>query len=442
MAAGTLLLRGGSLATEHGVARGDLLVEDGRIAQRGEGLAVPPGARVLELDGCLVLPGLVDLHTHLRQPGRESAETVESGARAAALGGYTAVLAMPNTEPCADSPEVVRSVLELGRSAVCEVAVAGAITIGRGGEMLSPMAEMAELGVTLFTDDGSGVQSGGVMRRALQYAKGLGVTLAQHCEDDAIAHGGVMHEGEVSGRLGLPGQPAAAEEAMVARDLLLVADTGAPMHFLHLSTPRSVAMVEAARRAGLPVTCEAAPHHLVLTDQACCGYDPTFKVNPPLRGEAEAAGLRAALLAGKVDAVATDHAPHAPEAKDLPFDEASPGMLGLETALALVAKVVVHDGGGSWGDVVRLLSANPARIAKLTAAHERLGGHSAQGGALAVGDDANLCVVDPEARWVASAAASASRSRNLPYEGWDLRGRVLHTILRGEPVVLDGEAQR
>lgn len=441
MAPRTLLIRGGTLVNEVGAERGDLLVEDGTITQRGQGLGAPAGAEVLEADGCIVLPGLVDLHTHLRQPGRESAETVESGARAAALGGYTAVLAMPNTEPCTDTPEVVRSVLDLGRRAAIEVAVSGAITVERAGDLLSPMAEMAELGVTLFTDDGSGVQSGGVMRRALQYAKGLGVTLAQHCEDDAIAHGGVMHEGEVSGRLGLPGQPAAAEEAMVARDLLLVADTGAPMHFLHLSTARSVEMVEAARRAGLPVTCEAAPHHLVLTDQACCGYDPTFKVNPPLRTEADAASLRAALLAGRIDAVATDHAPHAAEAKDRPFDEASPGMLGLETALAITAKVVVHDGGGSWSDVVRLLSANPARIARLTAGDPRIGGHSAQGGSLAVGEAANLCVVDPEASWVATAARSASRSRNLPYEGWELRGQVRHTVSRGSVVVLDGEAQ-
>ena len=438
----SILVRGATLVTEQGSERADLIIEDGAIAQRGADLSAPKGAEVLEADGLLVLPGLVDLHTHLRQPGRESAETVESGARAAALGGYTAVLAMPNTEPCTDSPEVVRSVLALGRDVACEVAVAGAITIDRAGELLSPMAELAELGVTLFTDDGSGVQSGGVMRRALQYAKGLGVTLAQHCEDAAIAHGGVMHEGEVSGRLGLPGQPAAAEEAMVARDLLLVADTGAPMHFLHLSTARSVAMVEAARAAGLPVTCEAAPHHLVLTDQACCGYDPTFKVNPPLRTEADAAALREALLAGKIDAIATDHAPHAPEAKELPFDQAAPGMLGLETALALAAKVVVHDGGGSWSDVVRLLSANPARIAKLTASDARIGGHSAQGGALLPGDAANLCIVDPEFSWVASASASASRSRNLPYEGWDLRGKVLHTISRGQLTVRDGEAQR
>ncbi|MEI6454151.1 MAG: dihydroorotase [Actinomycetes bacterium] len=436
------MLRGGTVVNDQGQARADVIIADGLIVDVGSSLEVPTSATVIDASDTLIFPGLVDLHTHLREPGREEAETVESGARAAALGGYTAVVAMPNTEPCTDSPEVVRLVLSLAKDAVCDIAVAGAITIERAGELLSPMAEMASLGVSLFTDDGSGVQDGGVMRRALQYAHGLGLTLAQHCEDNAIANGGCMHEGMHSGRLGLPGIPASAEEAMLARDLLLVAETGASMHFLHLSTAASVVMVAQAKKAGLPVTCEVAPHHLVLTDQACCGYDPIFKVNPPLRSADDVAGLCKAVLSGAVEAIATDHAPHPPQAKDLPFDEASPGMLGLETALSLIAGVVVHEGKGSWSDVVRLLSTNPAKIAKLRASDPRLGGQSAQGGSVSPGEVANLCVFDAQATWTASSTDSASRSANLPYEGWPMQGRVRHTLLRGEAVVLDGQAQR
>jgi dihydroorotase len=452
-----LVIRGGLVADADGVRRADVAVSAGRISAVGEGLEVPARAMVLDAGGCFVAPGLVDLHTHLRQPGLEEAETIESGARAAALGGYTALVAMPNTTPAIDTAGTARQVLELGRGASAEVAVAGCITVGRAGEHLAPMAELAELGVHLFTDDGRGVQDGAVMRRALDYAKGLGVVLAQHCEDEALAAGGAMHEGAWSSRLGLPGIPAAAEEAMVARDIALVRLTGAPVHFLHLSSAGSVELVRRAKAEGLPVSAEAAPHHFCLTDAAVAGYDPVFKVNPPLRSEADVAALRVGLADGTIDAIATDHAPHAPEAKDLPFDEAAPGMLGLETALALSFTQLhgeMAEGPPSFPDagdglprltpqqIFALLSWQPAVIAGLDPGARRLGGHSAHGGPVAAGAAANLCVFDPTLSWVVDPGQLASKSRNTPYAGRRLMGRVRHTVLRGEAVVVDAEAQR
>ncbi len=429
-----LVVRGGTVVDAGGARRADVRVVDGLVAEVGEALAAPAGATELDAGGCLVAPGLVDLHTHLRQPGREEAETVATGARAAALGGYTAVVAMPNTEPPVDSAEVVREVLALGREAAVEVAVAGAITAGRAGERLAPMAELAALGVRIFTDDGAGVQDGALMRRALDYARGLRarglpVVLAQHCEDESLARGGAMHEGAWSSRLGLPGIPAAAEEVMVARDVVLVRLTGAPVHFLHLSTAGSVDLVRRAKAEGLPVTAEAAPHHFSLTDELVAGYDPVFKVNPPLRTAADVAAVKAGLADRTIDAVATDHAPHAAEAKEVPFDQAPPGMLGLETALA----VALTELDLPPERVLALLSWQPAAVAGLADRH---------GGPVAEGRPANLCVVDPAATWAVDPARSASRSRNTPFAGRKLTGRVRHTVLRGEPVVIDGEAQR
>src|SRR5438552_4413236 len=332
---GEVLLRGGEVVDATGSRVADVLIRDGEIAGVGEGLDVRRGGRTLDAGGCVVAPGLVDLQAHLRQPGREEAETVESGSRAAALGGYTAVVAMPNTEPAIDSAGTVREVLDLGAGACCDVGVAGAITKGRRGEELAPLGEMAALGVRMFTDDGSGVQDARLMRRALEYASALGVTLAQHCEDAELAEGGHMHEGDWSSRLGIPGIPAEAESMMVARDVALAQLTGAAVHFLHLSTAMAIAMVRAAKAAKVAVTAEAAPHHFTLTDELVSSYDPVFKVNPPLRPQADVDAVRAALADGTVDAIATDHAPHPQEAKELPFDEAPPGMLGLETALSL-----------------------------------------------------------------------------------------------------------
>jgi dihydroorotase len=295
------------------------------------------------------------------------------------------------------------------------------------------MAELAALGVRLFTDDGDGVQSAGLMRRALQYATGLGVTLGQHCEDHSLAAGGTMHEGAWSSRLGLPGMPSEAEEVMVARDIALARATGGRVHFLHLSTAGSIDLVRRARADGVPVTAEVAPHHFTLTDGCTAGYDPVFKVNPPLRPQEDVDAVKAALIDGTVDAIATDHAPHAPEMKDLPFDQAPPGMLGLQTALALATTEIDLP----LARILALLSWQPAAIAGLDVAH---GG--SQGAPVTCGAVANLCVIDPTATWIVDPTALASRSRNTPYAGRKLTGRVRHTVLAGEPVVVEAEAQR
>ncbi len=425
----SVLLRGGRVVDAGGERMADVAVEDGRIAAvvaDGSDLAAD---MVLDAGGCVVAPGLVDLHTHLRQPGQEEAETVDTGARAAALGGFTCALAMPNTDPPVDSAGVAREVLELGRDACCDVRTAAAITVGRQGTQLTPMAELAALGVRFFTDDGTGVQDGRLMRRALEYGRGLGITLAEHCEDDVLAAGGSMNEGAWSSRLGIPGQPAEAEELMVMRDIALARLTGGRVHFQHLSTRRSVELVASAKAQGLPVTCEATPHHFTLTDERCASYDPVFKVNPPLRTDDDVAAVRAGLARGAIDCIATDHAPHAPEAKEQPFDQAAPGMLGLETALALALTHLDLP----IVDVLALLSWRPAAL---------LGAGDRHGGPIEAGRPANLCVVDTAATWTVDPLALASRSRNSPYVGMALTGRVRHTLLAGEPVVVDGEAQR
>jgi dihydroorotase len=423
-----LVLRDGTVVDADGSRRADVAVVDGVIVAVGEGLS---GRRELDAGGCIVGPGLVDLHAHLREPGHEEAETVETGSRAAARGGFTAVVAMPNTEPAIDCAAVVREVQALGRDALCDVRPAAAITVGRAGTQLSPMAELADLGVRLFTDDGDGVQDDRLMRRAMEYATGLpqDVVLAQHCEVDALAEDGHMHEGAWSSRLGIPGIPAAAEEVMVARDLALARITGARLHLQHLSTAGSVDLVARAKADGVRVSAEVAPHHLTLTDAEVASYDPVFKVNPPLRQESDVEAVRAALVGGVLDAVATDHAPHTQEAKEKPFDSAPPGMLGLEYALALVLTEV----GLSVEQALAVLSWQPAAIARLGDEH---------GGPIAEGRPAHLCVIDPQAEWTVDPADSASRSRNNPYAGRRLTGRVRHTVYAGEPVVVDGEAQR
>jgi dihydroorotase len=431
-----LVLRQGLVVGPTTTRAADVVIEDGVIREIGERLDAPAGATVLDVEGCWVGPAFVDLHTHLREPGREEAETIESGARAAAVGGYGAIVAMPNTEPALDTPALVAYVLAQGAKTPIDVAVAGAITQGRRGELLAPMAEMAALGVRLFTDDGLGVQNPSVMRRALTYAKALDVTLAQHCEDELLAAGGVMNEGALSSRLGLTGRPALSEELMVLRDLELVRLTGTPLHFLHLSTARSLALVVAARAEGLPVTCEVAPHHFTLDEGTLSTFDSTFKVHPPLRSRSDVEGLRAALLRGDVDAVATDHAPHAPELKDLPFDEAPPGMLGLEHAAALTFEALGED----TADPVlffSLMSRAPARIARLRASDPRvaLGAH---GGSMSEGEDANVVVFDPKQRWTASRDALQSRAMNTPYDGRAMSGRVRTLVANGALVVDEG----
>ncbi len=426
----TVVLAGGTVVDADGERRADVRIDQsrGKIVEVGAELDVT-GSEILDVSGAYVMPGLVDVHAHLRQPGREEAETVETGARCAALGGYTAVVAMPNTTPAIDCAAVVREVLQLGSSAPCDVHASGAVTVDRAGEALAPMAEMAALGVHLFTDDGAGVQDPGLMRRAMEYARDLGVTLAQHCEVDALAAGGHMHEGEWSVRLGIPGQPAESEELMVARDLMLARLTGARIHIQHVSTAASVAMVRAAKADGLAVTAEATTHHFTLTHAECASYSPLFKVAPPLRTDADVAAIRTGLADGTIDAVATDHAPHTQESKELPFEQAPPGMLGLETALALAMTHL----GIPMTELVQRMSVGPARIAGLAEVHGR---------PVAGGEPANLCVVDPGATWTVDPNQTASRSRNTPYGGWTLQGRVVHTVLHGELVVANGEARR
>lgn len=423
----TTVIRGGRIIDATGERRGDVLIEDGRIAAVGRDL---PAQIVIDAGGCVVSPGFVDLHAHLREPGREESETIETGSRAAALGGFTAVVAMPNTEPTIDCAAVVREVLELGRrAALVDVRAAGAITVGRRGESLAPLAEMAALGVRMFTDDGNGLQDARLMRRALEYASGLGLTLAQHCEDEALSSGGHMHEGEWSSRLGVPGIPPEAEELMVMRDIALAGMTGGRVHFQHLSTAGSVAMLRAAKADGLGVTAEATPHHFTLTDACCSGYDPIFKVNPPLRPAGDVSAIKSALREGTIDAIATDHAPHAQELKEQAFDEAPPGMLGLQTALG----VALSELDMEIAEVLAALSWRPAAIAGLSGVH---------GGPIAEGRPANICVFDPTATWVVDPDRLASRSRNTPFAARTLRGRVRHSLLWGDPVVLDGEPIR
>ncbi|MDA8295786.1 MAG: dihydroorotase [Actinomycetota bacterium] len=431
--AGAVVVRGGEVVSATGTRRADVLVGDGIVQTIEESLEAPSGALVLDAGGCLVAPALVDLHTHLREPGAEQAETVESGSRAAALGGYSAVVAMPNTTPAIDCASVVRDVRALAETALVDVAVAGAITVGRAGERLVPFAELAGLGVRLFTDDGTGVQDAALLRRALEYAGDLGVILAEHCEDASLAKGGLMHEGSWSSRLGVPGQPALAEEAMLARDLALVRLTGTPMHFLHLSTAGSMRLFAAARAEGLPVTAEVTPHHLSLTDAELASFDPLFKVNPPLRGEDDVAALRRACADGLIDAIATDHAPHPQEAKEAPLEDAPPGMLGLETALSVAWEALVAPGHVSAARLFSLLSGQPARIAGLESSH---------GGPIAPGRPAQLCVFDPAERVLVEPERLASRSANTPFAGRSLTGKVRHTLVHGEPVVIDGKAQR
>jgi dihydroorotase len=431
---GGLLVRGGTIVDPNGERTADVRIRDGHVVEVGEGLRADVGEREVDAGGCIVSPGFVDLHVHLREPGDEEAETIWSGTRAAARGGFTAVVAMPNTCPPLDDASVVSSVLRTAEAeGLCQVASSGCITIGREGRELAPMGEMYALGVRIFTDDGACVASAGVMRRALQYAKSLpGAVVAQHAEDETLAGGGSMHEGAWSSRLGIPGRPAVAETVIVARDIELAAATGTPVHFLHCSAAGTVDMVREAKRRGLPVTAEAAPHHFTLTDECCAGFDPAFKVHPPLRGADDVAAVRNGLADGTIDAIATDHAPHTPESKDRPFEEAPPGMLGLETSLALALTELVEPGILTLRAALGVLSWRPARIAGL----------AAQGNPVEAGRPANLAIVDPAVRWVVDAERLASKARNTPFAGRSLNGKVRHTIYAGDLVVCDGEVTR
>ncbi|MFI7607333.1 dihydroorotase [Micromonospora sp. NPDC049366] len=413
-----------------GAAPTDLLIRDGVVAEVGADLAAP-GATVVDAAGLVALPGLVDLHTHLREPGREDAETVESGSRAAALGGYTAVCAMANTSPVADTAGVVEQVWRLGREAgLVDVQPIGAVTVGLAGQHLAELGAMADSAarVRIFSDDGHCVADPRLMRRALEYVKAFDGVIAQHAEEPRLTEGAQMHEGEVSTRLGLTGWPAVAEEAIIARDVLLAEHVGSRLHVCHVSTAGSVEVLRQAKARGVRVTAEVTPHHLLLTDVRAETYDPVYKVNPPLRTDADVAALRAALADGVIDIIATDHAPHAVEDKECEWAYARPGMLGLETALSIALDVL----GPRWDLIAERMSRTPARIAGLD-------GHGVDP---APGAPANLTLVDPAARRAVDPAELASRSRNTPYAGMTLPGRIVATFLRGEPTVLDGKATK
>lgn len=417
--AGRLVLKGGTVVDRDGERRADVAVEHGQVVEVADVVGAQAGDVVLDAGGCVVSPGFVDLHVHLREPGREEAETIETGSRAAALGGFTAVVAMPNTEPAQDDVSVVEFVRAEGeRAGLCEVLPAGCITVGRAGETLAPIGELAAAGVHLFTDDGNGVQDPLLMRRALEYAKGLGVTLAQHCEVASLTRGAVMHEGACCSRLGVPGWPALAEELMVFRDIELCRLTGARVHLLHLSTARSVELVRQAKADGLAVTAEVAPHHFTLTDEHLRGFDPVYKVNPPLRTPDDIAALKAGLADGTIDAIATDHAPHAVTDKEVEFEQAAFGMIGLETALPLVLRLV-EQGHVPLARALEALTIGPARCFGLPA------------GTLASGAPADVTVVDPAATFTLRAEAGRSKSRNTPFDGWSLKGRAVLTMVGG-----------
>ncbi|WP_119729711.1 dihydroorotase [Thermomonospora amylolytica] len=411
----------------------DLLLRDGVIAEVGSGLDAA-GAEVVDADGLIALPGLVDLHTHLREPGREDAETVETGTRAAARGGYTAVHAMANTHPVADTAGVVEQVWRLGREAgFCDVHPVGAVTQGIAGRQLAELGAMADSAaqVRVFSDDGHCVSDAMIMRRALEYVKAFDGVIAQHAQEPRLTEGAQMNEGEVSARLGLPGWPAVAEEAIIARDCLLAAHVGSRLHVCHVSTAGSVEILRWAKSKGWRVTAEVTPHHLLLDDTLVEGYDPIYKVNPPLRTAEDVTALREALADGTIDAVATDHAPHPVEAKETEWDCAAMGMIGLETALPVVQQAMVETGLLDWAGVADRMSFRPARIGRL----------SGQGRPLEAGSPANVVLYDPAPRTVVDPSGFASKSRNSPFAGLELPGRVVATFLRGRPTVLEGKLQ-
>jgi dihydroorotase len=411
----------------------DVLVDEGQIAEIGADLTAPDDAEVIDTDGKILLPGFVDLHTHLREPGREYAEDIETGSAAAALGGYTAVFAMANTDPVADSPVVTDHVWHRGQQVgLVDVHPVGAVTVGLKGTQLTEMGLMAAgVGrVKMFSDDGVCVHDPLVMRRALEYASGIGVLIAQHAEEPRLTVDAIAHEGPNAARLGLAGWPRSAEESIVARDAILARDAGARVHICHASTSGTVELVRWAKEQGISITAEVTPHHLLLDDARLESYDGRNRVNPPLREASDALALRQALADGVIDCVATDHAPHAEQEKMCEFSVARPGMLGLQTALSVVVETMVRPGLMNWRDVARVMSEAPAVIVGLPD----------QGRPLEAGEPANLVVVDPDATWTVSGAELASRSDNTPYEAMTLPAAVTLTLLRGKVTARDGKS--
>ena len=409
----------------------DLLIEDGRVAavfRAGE--AAPEGAEVFDATGLVVAPGFIDLHTHLREPGQEYKETIASGAAAAVAGGFASVCAMPNTDPVNDNPAVTSFVVEQAQAAgLTNVFPVGAITKGSKGEELAEMGEMKRAGIVAVTDDGRPVPSPGLMRRAMEYARGFDLTVMDHCDDPTLAAGGVMHEGEWSLRLGLRGRPALAEESDAMRDCALAELTGARVHLAHVSTRGAVEAVRRAKGRGAEVTCEVTPHHFTLTDAACEGYDTHTKMNPPLRSRGHLDAILEAIADGTVDAVATDHAPHHADEKELEFDHAAFGITGLETAVGLALDRLVHGGIITLERLVELFSTNPARIFRLEGR-----------GTLRPGAWGDVTVLDTELRWTFDASRSRSKSRNTPFDGWTFQGAPVATVVGGRIVYRREEA--
>lgn len=423
-----LLIKGGTVIDPAaGIKeKADVLIEGERIAGVEKKIRRPAEAEEIKADGCLVVPGLIDMHVHLREPGYEYKETIATGTAAAAAGGFTAVACMPNTNPVCDQPAVVEYILRRADAAgFCRVYPIGAITKGQEGRELAEIGQMKEAGAVAVSDDGRPVADARIMRLAMEYSRAFDLPVISHCEDPHLAAEGVMHEGYWSTVLGLRGMPAAAEEVMVARDLILAEVTGARLHIAHVSTARSVELVRAAKARGVQVTAEVTPHHLYLTDAAVQGYDPDTKVNPPLRSEADVRALREALADGTIDVIATDHAPHAPEEKKREYNYAPFGMVGLETALPLMAGLV-REGVLTWEQLVEKMSVNPARILKVP------------GGTLVPGTIADITIIDPEAEKIVDPEKFYSRGRNTPFRGWKLKGWPKVTIKGGRIIMIEG----
>lgn len=397
----------------------DVLIDGGKIRKIGK--VAERAERTIDASGLIVAPGLIDMHTHLREPGGEDEETIATGSAAAVAGGFTAVACMPNTNPALDQEAGIEFVYrQAARAGLCHVYPVGAITKGRAGKELAEMGQMVRAGAVAFSDDGCGVADAGVMVRALQYVKMFDRPLIQHCEDAALAAGGCMNAGLTATRLGLPGIPATAEEVMVQRDITLAAATGARYHVAHISTRGAVEAVRQGKARGTAVTAEVCPHHLLLTDERCAGFDTNFKMNPPLRSQADVDACRAGLADGTIDCLCTDHAPHAAEEKALEFQAAPFGIVGLETAVALTIKALIEPGVLDWARWVACWTMNPARVLGLPR------------GTLAAGADADITIIDPAARWTIQSERFFSKSRNTPFENWEVTGRAVCTMVSGE----------